>query len=108
MHIEIQSSNFTPLAGSEPTCNACTGAEAAIFKFSFAFQPIVDLLHRTIWGHEALVRGPHGECAQSVLSQVNNENRYHFDQACRVKAIKEAALIGIDGRLSINFLPNAI
>jgi EAL domain-containing protein (putative c-di-GMP-specific phosphodiesterase class I) len=43
-----------------------------------------------------------------VLSQVNDDNRYRFDQACRVKAIKGAAAIGIVEKLSINFLPNAI
>ncbi len=79
-----------------------------MFKFSYAYQPIVDVRTRSVWGHEALVRGPEGESAYSVLAQVNDDNRYRFDQACRVKAIKGAALIGLEGRLSINFLPNAI
>jgi len=39
---------------------------------------------RSIFGYEALVRGPNGESAYSVLSQVNDDNRYAFDQACRV------------------------
>lgn len=107
-HIEIRPSDFTPLSGAEPACKACSNAEAAIFKFSYAYQPIVDVINRTVWGHEALVRGPDGESAYSVLSQVNDDNRYRFDQACRVKAIKGAAAIGIEERLSINFLPNAI
>ena len=52
-----------------------------------------------------------GESALSVLSQVTEENRYAFDQQCRVRAIETASRAGIlDGpaRLSINFLPNAV
>jgi EAL domain-containing protein (putative c-di-GMP-specific phosphodiesterase class I) len=73
-----------------------------------AFQPIVDLKHNRIDAYEALVRGPAGEGARHVLSQVTPENTYTFDQACRVKAIELAARLGIDRQLSINFLPNAV
>ena len=76
--------------------------------FEFAYQPIVDLVSRTIYAHEALVRGPKSESAHSVLSQVNDTNRYYFDQACRIKAIQGAAGLGMQGPLSINFLPNAV
>lgn len=78
------------------------------FEFSFAFQPIVDLRSREVFGYEALVRGPAGESAWSVLSQVNDTNRYAFDQACRVKAIHLASKLGLNKVLSINFLPNAV
>ena len=108
MLVAINSSDFAPLSSRTSACDACGGTQAAIFKFSYAYQPIVDVERRSIWGHEALVRGPGGESAYSVLSQVDDDNRYRFDQACRVKAIKGAAQIGIDERLSINFLPNAI
>ena len=40
------------------------------FKFSFAFQPIVDVRNREIISFEALVRGPHGEPSASVFAQV--------------------------------------
>jgi EAL domain-containing protein (putative c-di-GMP-specific phosphodiesterase class I) len=73
-----------------------------------AFQPIVDIQARRIYGYEALVRGPKGESASSVLAQINAENRYAFDQGCRVKAIEQAAALGLDRKLSINFLPNAV
>lgn len=78
------------------------------FTFDHAFQPIVDVPMRMIYAHEALVRGPEGEGALSVLSQVDDSNRYAFDQACRVNAIRGAAALGMQGMLSINFMPNAV
>jgi EAL domain-containing protein (putative c-di-GMP-specific phosphodiesterase class I) len=88
-------------------CGAC-GQDVATPTFSMAFQPIVDVKERRIYGYEALVRGPEGQSAASILSQINAENRYAFDQACRVKAIEQAAALGLDRKLSINFLPNAV
>jgi EAL domain-containing protein (putative c-di-GMP-specific phosphodiesterase class I) len=76
-----------------------------------AFQPIVDLRTGRPWAYEALVRGAEGESAASVLTQVTAENRYAFDQQCRVAAIEGAVAAGLletDARLSINFLPNAV
>jgi EAL domain-containing protein (putative c-di-GMP-specific phosphodiesterase class I) len=58
-----------------------------------------------------LVRGPNGEPAGDILGRVTAENRYAFDQRCRVKAIETAVRVGIldtAARLSINFLPNAV
>ena len=54
------------------------------------------------------MRGPRGAGAWSVLSLVNEDNLYEFDQACRIEAILGAARLGLPGRLSINFLPNAV
>lgn len=76
-----------------------------------AFQPIMDIVEGVPFAYEALVRGPYGESAWSVLSQISAENRYAFDQQCRVKAIQIAAKAGLiqtPARLSINFLPNAV
>jgi EAL domain-containing protein (putative c-di-GMP-specific phosphodiesterase class I) len=101
-------SDFVPLAGTTSDCLACGKAERVGFQFDYAFQPIVDVQTQTTFAHEALVRGPHGEGAMSVLAQVNDHNRYRFDQACRVKAIKTASELGIREPISINFLPNAI
>jgi len=78
------------------------------FAFQMAFQPVVDIAARRIYGYEALVRGPDGQSAASVLGAVTDDNRYAFDQACRVKAIATAAAQGLDRRLNINFLPNAV
>lgn len=99
---------FLPLEGTAQDCQDCARGAALGFPFEFAYQPIVDISSGQVFAHEALVRGPAGESAASVLSQVNEQNRYRFDQACRVKAIKGAAELGIRECVSINFLPNAI
>ncbi len=73
-----------------------------------AFQPIIDSEKGIIFSQEALVRGKNQESAYEILSRITNENRYQFDQACRVKAIELASKLKIDSYLNINFLPNAI
>jgi EAL domain-containing protein (putative c-di-GMP-specific phosphodiesterase class I) len=73
-----------------------------------AFQPIVYVDRREVYSYEALVRGPNGEGADHVLAQVNDANRYTFDQVCRVKALKLGKRLGVSTRLDINFLPNAL
>lgn len=93
---------------AQSNCQNCKSNESFPFEFTMAFQPIVDCETREIFGYEALVRGMNNESALSVLSKVNDENRYLFDQQCRVKAIALAAKLGIQCILSINFLPNAI
>jgi len=99
---------FKPLEGRPEDCESCARGERVGFEFDYAFQPIVDLKARRVFAHEALVRGPEGESAASVLAQVNEGNRYRFDQACRVKAIRRASTLGLQESVSINFLPNAI
>jgi len=88
-------------------CSACR-QDQPLFPMAMAFQPVVDLAERRIVAHEALVRGADGQSAGWVLGQVNDDNRYAFDQACRVLAIESAARLGMQARLNINFLPNAV
>jgi EAL domain-containing protein (putative c-di-GMP-specific phosphodiesterase class I) len=91
-------------------CEGCREAGVQ-FDLAMAFQPIVDVETGRAWAYEALVRGPNGEGAGQVLAAVTRENRYAFDQQCRVAAITQAVAAGIvdtDARLSINFLPNAV
>lgn len=96
---------------SQPACDGCRNGDAFPIDFTMAFQPIVQLSSGTIWGYEALVRGRNGEGAGAVLAAVTDDNRYRFDQACRVRAIElagEKMPPGSSAMLSINFLPNAV
>lgn len=92
---------------------ACVGCREDIvlpFEFKMAFQPIVDLAAHRVWGYEALVRGPEGQSAFSILDRVTDDIRYRFDQAARVLAIETAGVLfqRQDLKLSINFMPNAV
>lgn len=89
-------------------CDSCQRRDALDFDFTMAFQPIVDVEKREVYAYEALVRGTDGSGAYSILSRVDDHNRYSFDQQCRVKAVELAARLGIGCSLSINFLPNAV
>jgi EAL domain-containing protein (putative c-di-GMP-specific phosphodiesterase class I) len=97
--------------GRHKSCEGCKDGIDPPFDFTMAFQPIVDITRRCVWGYEALVRGPAGEPAADVLGRVDGANRYSFDQACRIKAIELAGRLfphGSDLKLSINFMPNAV
>ena len=92
-------------------CGACKDGVASPFPFTMAFQPIVDVKTSRVYAYEALVRGPQGQSAGSILSQVTEDNRYAFDQQCRVKAITLASKLGLaetGAMLSINFMPGAV
>ncbi len=90
------------------SCKHCQSVPELDFAFTMAFQPIVRVSNRSVFAYEALVRGPNQEGAGHVLAQVNEENRYRFDQNCRVKAIELASQLGITEKVSINFLPRAV
>jgi EAL domain-containing protein (putative c-di-GMP-specific phosphodiesterase class I) len=89
-------------------CDHCLARGPLEFTFTFAFQPIVDVCSETVYSYEALVRGTNGESAGWVLDHVRDENRYRFDQDCRVAAIALAARLGMQTNLNINFMPNAV
>ncbi|GAA4494608.1 EAL domain-containing protein [Pseudaeromonas paramecii] len=93
---------------SGTSCRQCLESVDLGFDFTMAFQPIIQCSSRTIFGYEALVRGLHNESAHSIISRVNEDNRYRFDQLCRIKAIALAAKLNIKTMVSINFLPNAV
>ena len=89
-------------------CAQCTAGAGLDFDFSMALQPIVNTKTRKIFAQEALARGLNGEPAGHVFANVNENNIYGFDQACRVKAIQLAAELSVDSYVSINFMPNAV
>ncbi len=95
----------------QKNCPGCREGADFEIPFAMAFQPIVDTATGKPFAYEALVRGSDGSGAADVLSRITDENRYSFDQACRVRAIETAMAAGIldgDARLAINFLPNAV
>lgn len=93
---------------SKTGCVACRDGQALGFPISMAFQPIVNLNTGAIFAHEALVRGSAGESAGSLLSKLNKNNLYSFDQACRITALEWAAKLQVPAMVSINFMPNAV
>ncbi|WP_258807722.1 EAL domain-containing protein [Pseudidiomarina sp. CB1] len=97
-----------PASIRQQTCRDCLAGKDLGFAIEMAFQPIVDIKTQRIIAYEALVRGPNGEGAGWVFERVTHDNRYYFDQACRVKAIETAARLGCKAFLHINFLPNAV
>ena len=97
-----------PIDFKDISCAQCASAVELDFDFTMAFQPIVDVSNKEIFAYEALVRGLNNEPAGAVFKHVNQSNLYRFDQSCRVKAVKLAAELNLQQRLSINFMPNAI
>lgn len=90
-------------------CRACLQPDRLDIDFGMAFQPIVDVSRGAVFAYEALVRsGPHADSAREVFAAVNGDNRYWFDQTCRTRAIGQAAALGMQEMLSINFMPNAV
>lgn len=92
-------------------CQGCRTAKPLPIAITMAFQPIVDVVSGKVFAYEALVRGAEGQGAGEVLSGVDPEMIYKFDQTCRVKAIELAGALfppDDDAKLSINFMPNAV
>jgi EAL domain-containing protein (putative c-di-GMP-specific phosphodiesterase class I) len=78
--------------------------------FRIAFQPIVDVETGITIAQEALVRGPAGQGAGSVLDAVRPEDRYEVDAAIRRAALTEAMRLGLPrttAALTLNFYPGA-
>ncbi|WP_375262585.1 EAL domain-containing protein [Palleronia sp.] len=96
--------------GLKTECTACSsrGSQAFRHDFTMAFQPIFDINSGKVFAQEALVRPIGDGSAWDVIKHVTETNRYSFDQKCRTQAIAVASRLGIDTRLSINFMPNAV
>ncbi|ACK64133.1 diguanylate phosphodiesterase [Rippkaea orientalis PCC 8801] len=88
--------------------NQCKCHQSLKFSIRMAFQPIIDVQDKVIFSYEALVRGEEGQEANYVLSKVTNDNKYSFDQQCRITAIEAIAKLNRSATVNINFLPNAI
>ena len=76
-------------------------------EFSMAFQPIVDVVARKVHSHEALIRGPQGQPAFSILDSIDVEHKAEFDLLIRNRAVQMAADLELGTALNLNFLPSA-
>ncbi|TVS09698.1 MAG: EAL domain-containing protein [Wenzhouxiangella sp.] len=68
----------------------------------FAFQTIMDSAALDVVAFEALVRGIRGEPAATVISRIDHDQRFAFDQACRIRAIEAASRNELDADLHLN------
>lgn len=79
-------------------------------SYSFAFQPIVDVERRSVAAFEALVRGPNGDSAASVLGVLARNELYRFDVEARQAAIALSEKLGLSAQtsLNLNLLPDSL
>lgn len=89
-------------------CDGCTCGAAFPLPFTMAFQPILRLSTGAIEAHEALVRGPGGALAHTILGAVSNQNRPAFDRQARATALALAARLGLAERLHLNVMPDGL
>ncbi|WP_419418923.1 EAL domain-containing protein [Legionella sp. D16C41] len=81
---------------------------ASKVKFSYAFQPIVDVVNKIPFSYEALIRGINNEPPTNVFAHVSRISFPDFDQEAREFAIGLAARLGLNCNLNLNFLPNSL
>lgn len=92
-------------------CKRCQPPDGIERPIDIAFQPIFDVGTGQVRAYEALVRGPDGESAASVLSEVQDHEWHRFDQRVRMMAIEKAALLGLPqttAALAININSKAV
>ena len=77
----------------------------ALPECTFAFQPIVNMQTRAIVAYEALVRGPRGESAGTIINEIAPEDLPRFDEFCRSSAMRLASRLGIACDLNLNLVP---
>ncbi len=76
------------------------------------FQPIVDLRHGTVFGHEALVRGPASTALhtpEALFALAASESRLTaFELHCAQTVFAEWGRLPAPGRLFVNLSPDAL
>ncbi|MEP6781487.1 MAG: EAL domain-containing protein [Gemmatimonadaceae bacterium] len=79
-----------------------------IRPFTHAFQPIVDTATKSIFAHEALMRGLDNTSAHSILSGLDEASHKWADRRSRTQAIALASSLGMTSSLSLNALPESL
>jgi len=81
-------------------------------SISTVFQPIVDFSGNSIFGYEALSRGPSGTEYENpyILFDAASETELSFelDQMCRKKALTNSKGLIPGHKLFLNCIPNAV
>ena len=91
--------------------NVGTKRSDPFLRYDFAFQPIVDLQSNDILAYEALIRGPRGEPAASVLDRISDRDKSTFQIESCSRALGqaiEAGLLDTDAHLALNIIPHAM
>jgi EAL domain-containing protein (putative c-di-GMP-specific phosphodiesterase class I) len=81
-------------------------------KVSSVYEPIVDVHTRTVFGYEALARGPEGSALHSPVAlfgaAMQHDLVYELDCLCRTCALKGAVDFPAETKLFLNVLPTSI
>jgi blue light- and temperature-responsive anti-repressor len=77
-------------------------------NFSYAFQPIVDVINKAPYSYEALLRGLNNEPPTNIFAHVSRISFADFDQKAKELAISLAVKLGLKSNLSLNFLPKSL
>ncbi|MDB6062984.1 MAG: domain/GGDEF domain protein [Verrucomicrobiaceae bacterium] len=78
-------------------------------SLSSVFQPILDLRNATLFGYEALTRGPANSIMHSPLNLFETANRHDMmaplEFACSENSCKRFVQLGAEGKLFLNVSP---
>ena len=90
---------------------ASTSHRVGTVAFDIAYQAIFDIANDRVFAYEALLRGPDGESADSVLAEAAQARCPDFDQSVTAMAIAKAVSLGLldtDAGLAINVMPDGV
>jgi EAL domain-containing protein (putative c-di-GMP-specific phosphodiesterase class I) len=77
-------------------------------QVAIAFQPIIDATSATVWGYEALTRGADGRNYPQMVAGMDERKRMAFDKLTILKALHEAARLGLvrsGAKVTLNVRP---
>lgn len=80
----------------------------ALVKFSYSFQPIIDVSKNKIFSYEALLRGKNNEPPMQVIHDLYNDDLAIIDNEGLHKAISLAAHLGLSKLINLNISPLSI
>jgi len=79
-----------------------------VVEFNIAYQPIVDITAKEIFGYEALLRGPQGCSPKVVLQSVPLDCHGCFDHHIRKAAVSQLIADRRSEKISLNFSTSSL